>query len=174
MGIREQEPPHDLLVERFSRRTIKIGSLVGGVEKEVTYDTKVEKPVRERVERHNGGSTRFPEQVKVEYRVFREAKREHPQEGDLSSLARKQTIFTLTNKDDVSYKEFVKAETMYLVSWDNGSSVHIMDEQELNQLFDAGEVPPDEERTTPTDVLANALDSIEDSEYDTDVPEQPA
>lgn len=163
-------PEHDVIVERFMRRTIRIGSLVGGVEKTVEYDMKVEKPTVERVRRSNGGADRFPEKTKVEYRKYREAKRENPQEGDLSGLARKQTTFTLTNTDDVSYREFVSADPMYLVSWDEGASVHIMSEEELDDLLrGAGEIPEEETQTTPTDVLANALDRL-----DTDVPEQPA
>lgn len=174
MGTREQGTD-DVIVERFSRRTIRIGSLVSGVEKTIEYDTKIEKPTRERVKRTSEGTVHFPEQSKVEYRKFREAKREHARDRDLSSLARKQTIFTLTDTDGVSYREFVKAETMYLVSQDNGATVRIMDEEELNQLLGEEE---SEDGTTPTDVLDNALDRLDESEpepeYDTDVPEQTA
>jgi len=161
-------PVQELTVEQFKRRTIKIGSLTGGVEKTITFDLKIENNAREHVRRTEEGTERYVEKRTVKYLVFKESTEElGDKPGELSDAANKRTIFTLQSPDDVTYREFVRSKEMYLVSWNGSGGVRVLSESELNSLLQNGN--EHSSSNSPTDVLANALEKAEAQSKETQI-----
>lgn len=133
--------PSGVDVERISRRTLTIG-FVGGQEKDVQYD--------DRVEKDNG---------EVHYRRFVETERETaPESGGLEAAAFKRTALKVMNQQDVSYTEFGGAEELFLVTWDHGKTVHIMEEEEMMNVIEA--VLESEDRLRPSNIPSDTSDVL--------------
>lgn len=179
MGQEITDNPHDVKVARFARRTIKIG-FVGGQEKTIEYDERQD-------------ST----EIKTQYRQYVEAERPGPNpDADLEDLARERNVFTVTDRNDVSYREFQGMEEKFLISWDDGQSVHIVEADEVDKIMDVaasirgGQAPPEpsQEQQSPMDqqparvkaeqaaqeMAASEEEDREDTEEpDTDIQEEP-
>ena len=153
--IDQSETAHDVQVERFARRTVRLG-FVGGQEKTIQFDSKTDTT-----------------ECETQYRQYVEAERDEPHpEGRLADLARKRNVFTVADRNDVSYREFVGMDEKYLVSWDDGATIRIVDPEELDHIMDmASSMRAGMESESRSQTSIPLEGEEPEPAYDTDIPE---
>lgn len=154
LGSPSGEEQHDIEVERFARRTVTIG-FEGGQEKTVEYDSKQD-----------------TSECETHFRQYVEANRDGPNsQRNLSELARKRNVFTIADRNHVSYRQFEGLTRKYLVSWNDGETVRIVEEDELDNIMDAAASTRDRSEQEEAERASERVDIALDDEPDTDIPE---
>lgn len=156
--IEEGDDSHDVHVERFARRKVAIG-FTGGQEKTIEFDTQ-KKTV--------DSETKFRQYIDTE------REQAHP-DARLQELAYKQNVFTVANRQDVSYRQLLGTEEKFLVSWDNGATVRVVDPENIDNLFEVTAASKgqsvqqiQEEEPSPSEEVEQALDEqVEGNDTDT-------
>lgn len=145
--------PAGVEVARFARLTLNVG-FVGGQEKEVQYDSRTQKDTGE-----------------IQYRQYVERDNDQPPNADnLKDATPMRSILKVLSDTDVSYTEFVGSEELYLVTWDNGRTIKVMEPEEMTTVLKA--TAEREERLTPEDIPEDIPGLFSDSESET--PPAPA
>lgn len=145
--------PAGVEVARFARLTLNVG-FVGGQEKEVQYDNR-----------------RQTDNGEIQYRQYIERDKEQPPKAEnLKDAAPMRSVLKVLSDTDVSYTEFVGSEEKYLVTWDNGRTIRVMDPDEMMTVLRA--TAEREERLTPEDIPEDIPGLFSDSESKT--PPAPA
>jgi hypothetical protein len=154
-------------IERFARRKIKLG-FAGGHEEIVSYDSRTDTV-----------------ECETQFRKYLNTNRDAPSNGKLSEVMKKRNVFTIVNKESLLYKRFMDMQELFLVSWDGGESIEIMDYEEMTKTLDIAasqkqevvkEVPKEELTENTRKAITRFEEEPEESDdtekkYDTDIPE---